>query len=129
MSIIQVLRERTELLNVAELAALLRVAEDTIQGWARRQQIPSIRVGKVIRFDCNMLADWVELQGAATHSVIRPFLHPRAPGNPADYQMLRSDLGELAPKEFLSSQAKQEDRAQQRGGYCASCFRRGRSIT
>jgi excisionase family DNA binding protein len=102
MSILQVLRGRTELLNVAELAALLRVTEDTVQGWARRLQIPCIRVGKVIRFDGNMLADWVELQGAATHPIIRPFLHPRAPGNPADYQMLRSDLGELAPKEAES---------------------------
>ena len=112
MSIIQVLRGRAELLNVAELAALLRVAEDTVQGWARRQQIPSIKIGKVIRFDGTTLADWVELQGAATHPIIRPFLHPRAPGNPADYQMLRSDLGDLAPKEVLSSSEKPEDRAQ-----------------
>jgi excisionase family DNA binding protein len=108
MSIIHIVRERTELLNVAELAALLRVAEDTIQGWARRQQIPSIRVGNTIRFDGNMLADWVELQGAATHPIIRPFLHPRAPGNPADYQMLRSDLGDLVPKEVPSSSEKPE---------------------
>jgi excisionase family DNA binding protein len=108
MSVIQVLRERTELLNVAELATLLRVTEDTVQGWARRLQIPCIRVGKVIRFDGQMLADWVELQGAATHPIIRPFLHPRAPGNPADYQILRSDLGDLAPKEVGDSAAQGE---------------------
>jgi excisionase family DNA binding protein len=106
VSILKVLREKTELLNVAELAALLRVAEDTIQGWARRQQIPSIRVGKVIRFDGNMLAAWIELQGAATHPIINVFLHPRAPGNPADYQMLRSDLGERAPKEVVPTPSK-----------------------
>jgi excisionase family DNA binding protein len=73
MSIIQALRKRSELLNVAELAGLLRVAEDTVQGWARRQQIPSIKIGKIIRFDGNMLADWVELQGIATHPIIRLF--------------------------------------------------------
>jgi excisionase family DNA binding protein len=100
MSIIKALRERTEPLNVAELAKLLRVAEDTVQGWARRRQIPSIRIGNVVRFDGTMLADWVELQGACTHPIIRPFLHPRAPGNPDDCQMRWEDLGELAPKEF-----------------------------
>ena len=106
MSIIQALRERSELLNVAELAALLRVAEDTIQGWARRQQIPSIKIGKIIRFDGNMLADWVELQGIATHPIIRPFLQPRAPGNPEEYQMKWTDLGELAPEEYRRPKEK-----------------------
>jgi excisionase family DNA binding protein len=100
MSILKVLREKPELLNVAELAALLRVTEDTIQGWARRQQIPSIKVGKIVRFDGTMLADWVELQGIATHPIIRPFLQPRAPVDPSDYQMKWTDLGELAPEEF-----------------------------
>jgi excisionase family DNA binding protein len=107
MAILKVLRERTELLTVAELAALLRVAEDTVQGWARRQQIPSIRVGKVIRFDGHMLADWVELQGAATHPVIRPFLHPRPLADPSEYQMTWEDLGELAPKEFRNPANRQ----------------------
>jgi|ERR1700729_4293341 len=100
MSIIQALRERSELLNVAELAALLRVAEDTVQGWARRQQIPSIKVGKIVRFDGTMLADWVELQGIATHPMTPPFLQPCAPGNPDDFQMKWTDWGELAPEEF-----------------------------
>jgi len=110
MSILRVLRERTEPMTVAELAALLRVTEDTVQRWARQRQIPSIRIGNVVRFDGTMLADWVELQGAFTHPVIRPFLHPRAPGNPTDYQMLRTDLGELAPKEVDSSALQGEAR-------------------
>jgi excisionase family DNA binding protein len=100
MSILKVLRERTEPLNVAELAKLLRVTEDTVQRWGRKRQIPCIRIGSVIRFDGGMLADWVELQGACTHPIIRPFLQPRAPGNPDDYQMRWTDLGELATKEF-----------------------------
>ena len=106
MAIIQVLREKTELLTVAELAALLRVVEDTIQGWARRRQIPCIRVGNVIRFDGGVLADWVELQAACTHPIIRPFLHPRSPGNPDDFQMKWTDLGELAPEEYRTSKKK-----------------------
>jgi excisionase family DNA binding protein len=108
MSILKVLRERTEPLTVAEMAELLRVTEDTIQRWARQRQIPSIRIGNVVRFDGTMLADWVELQGACTHPIVRPFLHARAPGNPADYQMLRSDLEELAPKEIRNCAAPEE---------------------
>jgi hypothetical protein len=48
-----------------------------------------------------MLADWVELQGAATHPIIR-LLPPRAPGNGEDYRIRWEDLGELAPEEFRS---------------------------
>jgi excisionase family DNA binding protein len=109
MSILKVLREKSEPLTVAELAALLRVAEDTVQRWSRQRQIPSIRIGNVIRFDGNMLADWVELQGACTHPIIRPFLHPRASGNPEDFQIRREDVGELAPKEFRSSEQKPKE--------------------
>jgi excisionase family DNA binding protein len=108
VSIIKALRERPEPLTVAELAGLLRVAEDTVQRWARQRQIPSIRIGNVVRFDGMMLADWVELQGACTHPIVRPFLHPRAHGNPADYQMLWSDLGELAPKKIRNCAAPEE---------------------
>lgn len=108
MSIIKALRERPEPLTVAELAVLLRVAEDTVQRWARQRQVPSIRIGNVIRFDGNILADWVELQGACTHPIIRPFLQPRAPGDPSEYQMKWTELGELAPQEFRSSAAPGE---------------------
>jgi excisionase family DNA binding protein len=108
MSIIQTLRERAEPLTVAELASLLRVAEATVQGWARKRQIPSIRVGNIIRFDGAMLADWVELQAAFTHPIIRPFLHPRAPADPSEFQMSWQDLGELAPEEFRTPKRPSE---------------------
>jgi len=96
MSILKQLRERTEPLNVAELATLLKVTEDTVQRWARKRQIPCIRIGDTIRFDGAMLADWVELQGACTHPIIGVFLHPRAPGNPEDFQIRTEDLKGLA---------------------------------
>lgn len=99
MSILRVLRKRTETLNVAELAALLRVAEETVQRWARRRQIPSIRIGNVIRFDGTMLADLVEAQGAATRKNVRPCVQPRAPANSEDYQLKWTDLGELNPEQ------------------------------
>jgi excisionase family DNA binding protein len=70
MSIVKKLRERSELLDVTELAQLLKVTEATVQRWDRKRKIPSIRIGNVIRFDGNMLADSVELQAACTHPLI-----------------------------------------------------------
>ena len=66
MSILKKLRERTEVVNVAELARLLNVTEATVQKWARQKQIPCIRIGDTIRFDGAMLADWIELQATCT---------------------------------------------------------------
>jgi excisionase family DNA binding protein len=111
MSILKVLREKNEPLTVAELAALLRVAEDTVQRWARQRQIPAIRIGDVIRIDGAMLADRIELEEVANRPSAARFLHPRALGNPAEYQMLRADLGDLAPKEPGVSEKKSEDGA------------------
>ena len=100
MSILKVLREKTEPLTVAELAELLKVTEATVQRWVRNRQIPFIRIGDVIRFDGAVLGDWIELQGACNQPIVGRFLHPRAPVNPDDFQMKWTDLGELAPEEF-----------------------------
>jgi excisionase family DNA binding protein len=99
MSILKNLHERTEPLNVAELAQLLNVTEGTIRRWARQGQIPCIRIGDTIRFDPTMLASFIDLQSAEARMSAR-FLHPRAPGNPAEYQVCTEDLGELTPEEF-----------------------------
>ena len=66
MSILKNLRGRTAPLNVKYFAALLEVTTGTVQRWVRLRQVPAIRVGDVIRFDPGMLADWIELQGAAS---------------------------------------------------------------
>lgn len=62
MSMIEKLRERASPLNVKELAKLLDVADSTVQRWARKYQIPAIRIGDTIRFDPGMLADWIEMR-------------------------------------------------------------------
>ena len=97
MSIIKTLRERETPLSVAELAKLLDVTEATVQRWGRKRQIPTIRIGDVIRFDPEKLADWIELQWATTiGGVSTLFRRPRAP---EDYSELRwEDLGELTPE-------------------------------
>lgn len=69
MSILKNLRGRTGPLNVKDFAELLDVTEGTIQRWVRRNQVPAIRVGDVIRFDPGMLADWVELQAAGSQRI------------------------------------------------------------
>ena len=72
MSIVRSLRNRIEPLNVADLAKLLCVSEATVQRWVRRRQIPSIRIGDVIRFDPAYLADWMEMQAAGCGSGFDP---------------------------------------------------------
>jgi len=97
MSIITVLRERSEPLNVSELAKMLNVTEATVQRWGRKRQIPCIRIGDTIRFDPGILADWIELQTARTHPIVNLLLHPRPAADPCDFQMRWEDLGELDP--------------------------------
>jgi len=106
MSILKKLRERTEPLNVSDLANLLSVTEATVQRWVRNRQIPFIRIGDVIRFDGCTLADWIELEGACNQPIVGRFLHPRAPGNTDEYQMRWTDLGELGPDAVPSPSIK-----------------------
>ena len=98
MSILKNLRGRTAPLNVKGFAELLDVTEGTIQRWVRRNQVPAIRVGDVIRFDPGMLADWIELQAAGSqrhqdgiNRLIR--MRDRALED-TSYQITREDLGE-----------------------------------
>jgi excisionase family DNA binding protein len=98
MSILKNLRGRTGPLNVKDLAELLDVTEATIQRWVRRHQVPAIRVGDIIRFDPCMLADWIELQAAASqryqdgiNRLIR--MRDRALEDKS-FQMTREDLRE-----------------------------------
>ena len=104
MSILKNLRGRTAPLNVKDFAELLDVTEGTIQRWVRRNQVPAIRVGDVIRFDPGILADWIEVQAAASqryqdgiNRLIR--MRDRALED-TSFQITREDLGEdvLKPK-------------------------------
>jgi len=65
MSILKKLREQTRPLGVKEVAELFDVGEGTIQRWVRRGEIPAIRVSDTIRFDPEMLADWIEQSSPA----------------------------------------------------------------
>lgn len=90
MSILKTLLERDTPLNVAELAKLLSVTESTVQRWVRNRQIPSIRIGDVIRFDPGMLADWIELRAATTKGFVTVIRQPHSDEDP---QLKWEDLG------------------------------------
>ena len=98
MSILKNLRGRTAPLNVKDFAELLDVTEGTIQRWVRRNQVPAIRVGDVIRFDPGMLADWVELQAAGSQRIqdgINRLIRMRDRVlEDTSFQITREDLGE-----------------------------------
>jgi excisionase family DNA binding protein len=98
MSILKNLRGRTAPLNVKDFAELLDVTEGTIQRWVRRNQVPAIRVGDVIRFDPGMLADWIELQAAASQRYqdgINRLIRMRDRVlEDTSFQITREDLGE-----------------------------------
>ena len=99
MAIIKTLRERKTLLSVAELAQLVDVTEATVQRWGRKRQIPTIRIGDVIRFDPEKLVDWIELQWATTiGGVSTLFRRPRGEDDYSDFKLRWEDLGELAPE-------------------------------
>jgi excisionase family DNA binding protein len=107
MSILKNLRGRTTPLNVKDLAELLDITEGTVQRWARRGQVPAIRVGDVIRFDPNMLADWIELQAAASQryqDAINRLIRMRDRTlEDTSFQMTREDLGEETLKRMRGS--------------------------
>jgi excisionase family DNA binding protein len=65
MSIVKKLREQTRPLGVKEIAELFDVSEATIQRWVRGREVPAIRIADTIRFDCGILADWIEQRSTA----------------------------------------------------------------
>ncbi len=105
MSILNNLRGRAAPLNVKDFAELLDVTEGTIQRWVRRNQVPAIRVGDVIRFDPGMLADWVELQAVGSQRIqdgINRLIRMRDRSvEDTSFQIRREDLGEEVLKRKL----------------------------
>ena len=109
MSILKTLRGRTAPLNVKDLAELLAVTEATIQRWVRRNQVPAIRVGDVIRFDPGMLADWIELQAAASQRYqdgINRLIRMRDRTlEDTSFQITREELGEESLNRKLETES------------------------
>ena len=52
-------RRETEWLGIPELARMLSVSEDLIRTQVHQRRIPYYKVGKLIRFDPQEVADWL----------------------------------------------------------------------
>jgi excisionase family DNA binding protein len=59
MTLIEILEDRKEALNVAQVAELLGISEKKVYHSVAAGLLPAFRVGKAIRFDPQNLADWL----------------------------------------------------------------------
>lgn len=59
MTLIEILESREEALDVHQVAELLKVSERHIYELVADGSLPSFRIGKVIRFDPQDVADWL----------------------------------------------------------------------
>lgn len=55
----------TPLLTVREAADVLRVSERTLWTLTHSGELPSVRVGRSVRYDANDLAAWIESRKTA----------------------------------------------------------------
>jgi excisionase family DNA binding protein len=59
VTLIDQLRKRRSYLTLQEGAALLGVHAMTLRKWAKARKVQSLRIGDQIKFDPNVLADWL----------------------------------------------------------------------
>lgn len=48
------------LISIDELAAILRIQKGTIYNWVYRRKIPYVKVGRLVRFDLNEIAKYLD---------------------------------------------------------------------
>lgn len=60
MNIIEKLRSMDHALTVKELASLLTLGKTALYDLVRRGAIPHFRVGYMVRFDPNEIANWIQ---------------------------------------------------------------------
>ena len=48
------------LLTIAEVAAALKLAEQTVRRWVLRREIPFLKIGKAVRFRPSDIARWID---------------------------------------------------------------------
>ncbi len=52
----------TQLMNIEEMAAYLKLEKQTIYNWLHEKKITGIKVGHVWRFDKNAIDKWLKAQ-------------------------------------------------------------------
>ena len=48
------------LISIDELASILRIRKGTIYNWVYRRKIPYVKVGRLVRFDLNEIAKYLD---------------------------------------------------------------------
>lgn len=61
------LREAETLLTAEELAPILKVSQWRVYDLVKKEGLPSIRLGRAMRFDPAAVADWLEERGGPEH--------------------------------------------------------------
>jgi excisionase family DNA binding protein len=51
---------RKRLLNIKEGALLLHISENTLRQWVHQRRVPSVKLGKAVRFDPEDLQKFIE---------------------------------------------------------------------
>lgn len=51
---------RKRLINIDELAEMLSVKKATIYWWIRGNQIPHLKLGRLVRFDPERIDEWLQ---------------------------------------------------------------------
>ena len=51
---------KKRLFTAKEAAEFLGLAEQTVRQWANMRKIPSVKLGRALRFDIRELDDWIE---------------------------------------------------------------------
>ena len=51
---------RKRLIDIEELSEMLSVKKPTIYWWVRGNQIPHVKLGRLVRFDIEKVEDWLQ---------------------------------------------------------------------
>lgn len=73
----------SELLTVPEAAQLLRISRNLAYELVARQELPSIRLGRVIRIPRASLDEWMEQQATFIEGTPPPAPIPQKPNRPS----------------------------------------------
>jgi len=63
--------DRSALLTVPEVARLLRVRESTIYTWVETGALPTVRVGRLLRFERAEIDAWLDRRSTAIRRAVR----------------------------------------------------------
>jgi excisionase family DNA binding protein len=70
--VIAAARPRSRILTVEQAAELLQVRPKTVRSFAHKRKIPAVKIGKLWRFDEDLLLEWLARQAQANEALAAP---------------------------------------------------------